>query len=172
MSTTACGLKRSAYVSASHRIRRPSASVFRISIVWPDMLVTMSPGRVARPLGMFSQAGITPTTLTGSFISATARSVPSTEAAPHMSNFISSISAPGLSEMPPVSKVMPLPTSATGAWRADPPWYCSTISLGGCSEPWATDSSEPIFSASICLRSSTCTLSLNSRAILRAVSAR
>ena len=34
--------------------------------------------------------------------------------APHMSNFISSISAAGLSEMPPVSKVMPLPTSASG----------------------------------------------------------
>ena len=32
-----------------------------------------------------------------------------------MSNFISSISAAGLSEMPPVSKVMPLPTSTTGA---------------------------------------------------------
>ena len=28
-----------------------------------------------------------------------------------MSNFISSISAPGLSEMPPESKVIPLPTS-------------------------------------------------------------
>ena len=49
------------------------------------------------------------------FSEATARSVPSTLAAPHMSNFISSISAPGLSEMPPVSKVMPLPTSTTGA---------------------------------------------------------
>ncbi len=55
-----------------------------------------------------------PTTLSGSFISAMACRVPSTLAAPHMSNFISSISAPGLSEMPPVSKVMPLPTSTTG----------------------------------------------------------
>ena len=34
-----------------------------------------------------------------------------------MSNFISSISAAGLSEMPPVSNVMPLPTSTTGASR-------------------------------------------------------
>ena len=40
--------------------------------------------------------------------------VPSTLAAPHMSNFISSISAAGLIEMPPVSNVTPLPTSATG----------------------------------------------------------
>ena len=86
------------------------------------MLVTMSPGLIARPLGMFSQAGMTPTTLILSFISATARSVPSTEAAPHMSNFISSISAAGLMEMPPVSKVMPLPTSATGACRLEAPW--------------------------------------------------
>jgi hypothetical protein len=64
----------------------------------------MSPGRVARPPGMFSVVGMTPTTLTGSFISPTATMVPSTLAAPHMSNFISSISAEGLSEMPPVSK--------------------------------------------------------------------
>ena len=55
-----------------------------------------------------------PTTLSGSLISATAWNVPSTLAAPHMSYFISSISAAGLSEMPPVSKVMPLPTSTTG----------------------------------------------------------
>ena len=74
----------------------------------------MSPGLVACPPGMFSHAGMTPTTLTGAFISASARSVPSTAAAPDMSNFISSISAAGLSEMPPVSKVMPLPTSARG----------------------------------------------------------
>ena len=43
-----------------------------------------------------------------------ARNVPSTDAAPHMSNFIWSMSRPGLSEMPPVSKVMPLPTSTHG----------------------------------------------------------
>ena len=35
---------------------------------------------------------------------------PNTAAAPHMSNFISSMPGGGLSEMPPVSKVMPLPT--------------------------------------------------------------
>jgi hypothetical protein len=46
---------------------------------------------------------------------------PSTLAAPPMSNFISSISAPGLSEMPPVSKVTPLPTSTTGASALAPP---------------------------------------------------
>ena len=36
------------------------------------------------------------------------------------------------------------------AWRA-PPSYCSTIRRGGCSEPWATASSAPIFSACIWL---------------------
>ena len=83
-------------------------------MVWPDIEVTMSPGLLAAPPGMFSVVGIRPTMLSFSFISAAARSVPSTLAAPHMSNFISSISAPGLSEMPPVSKVMPFPTRTTG----------------------------------------------------------
>jgi len=83
----------------------------------------MSPGRVARPLGMFSHVGTTPIRLILSFISATARRVPSTDAAPHMSNFISSMPAAGLIEMPPVSKMMPLPTSATGCWRLDAPLY-------------------------------------------------
>ena len=56
----------------------------------------MSPGLMALPPGMFSVAGTTPTTLSGSFISAIAFIVPSTLAAPHMSYFISSISAAGL----------------------------------------------------------------------------
>ncbi|MCY1529762.1 hypothetical protein D9M68_649270 [compost metagenome] len=90
-------------------------------MVWPDMLVTTSPGLVAMPLGMFSQVGTTATTLSFRPISATAWMVPSTEAAPHMSYFISSMPSPGLSEMPPVSKVMPLPTSTTGACLAPAP---------------------------------------------------
>ena len=84
-------------------------------MVWPDMLLTMSPGLVARPLGMFSHAGTTPTRLIGSSSVATALNVPSTLAAPLMSNFISSIAGGGFSEMPPVSNVTPLPTSAVGA---------------------------------------------------------
>ena len=60
------------------------------------MVRTMSPGRVAVPLGMFSQAGTTPTRLTGSSSSAAACSTPSTVAAPHMSYFISSMAAPRL----------------------------------------------------------------------------
>jgi hypothetical protein len=56
---------------------------------------------------------------------ATARRVPSTLAAPPMSYFISSISAAGLSEMPPLSKVMPLPTSTTGATPLAAPNHCA-----------------------------------------------
>ncbi len=40
---------------------------------------------------------------------------PNTLAAPVMSNFISSMPGGCLSEMPPLSNVTPLPTSATGA---------------------------------------------------------
>ena len=81
----------------------------------------MSPGRAAEPEGMFSAAAMITVRLILSFICATACSVPKTEPAPDMSYFISSMSAAGLSEMPPVSKVMPLPTSTTGAWRAPAP---------------------------------------------------
>ncbi len=131
----------------------------------------MSPGFTAAPEGMFSQAATTPTTLTFSFNSASARIVPMTLAAPHMSNFISSIAAPGLMEMPPESNVMPLPTSTTGAPLAEP-LYFSTINRGGCADPLATDKNEPIFSASSCFVSSTSISSFQSFANLRASSAR
>ena len=117
-------------------------------MVWPLMLVTTSPGLTARPLGMFSQAGIRPTTLTAGLSSASAAKVPSTLAAPPMSNFISSISAAGLIEMPPVSKVTPLPTSTTGATDLCAPWYFSTMKRSGCSEPWDTAMKAPMPKAS------------------------
>ena len=90
-------------------------------MVCPDMLVTMSPGLLALPSGRFSVAGMMPTTLIGSLSWATALNAPSTLAAPLMSYFISSISAAGLREMPPASKVTPLPTSTTG--------FCFLIAL-------------------------------------------
>ena len=61
---------------------------------------------------MFPTAGTTITRFSGSFIFAVARKAPNTLAAPHMSNFISSMPPCTLRLMPPVSKVMPLPTSA------------------------------------------------------------
>ena len=85
------------------------------------MLVTTSPGLMALPSGMFSQAGMSPTTLMAGLNSASARKVPSTLAAPHMSNFISSISAADLMEIPPVSKVIPLPINTCGAVDFDAP---------------------------------------------------
>ena len=75
----------------------------------------MSPGRVAVPLGIFSQVGMTPITFRFRPISAIARITPSTVAAPDMSYFISSMSGAGFNEIPPVSKVMPLPTNIWGA---------------------------------------------------------
>ena len=74
-----------------------------------------SPGLMADPLGRFSVVGIRPTILRGSLSNAQALIVPNTLAAPAMSYFISSIMAGGLSEMPPESKVMPLPINTMGA---------------------------------------------------------
>ena len=61
-STTAFGLYFLAYVKASAKIRRPSASVFTTSIVVPELAVKISPGFIEVPLGKFSVAGMSPTT--------------------------------------------------------------------------------------------------------------
>ena len=90
-------------------------------MVWPERLVTMSPGLLAAPSGRFSEAGTTPMRLIGSSSSQAARMAPRTLAPPHMSYFISSMSAAGLIEMPPASKVRPLPTRTTGLAPVLPP---------------------------------------------------
>ena len=82
----------------------------------------MSPGLTAWPLGMFSVAGTTPMTLAGSPSSAIAPIVSITAADPDMSIFISCMPPEGLIEIPPESKVTPLPTRAVsgpGALVAD-----------------------------------------------------
>ena len=115
---------------SSFKIQYPQAangvSLYKVqySTVIPEQgnKPTLVSGLVAVPLGMFSQVGIRPTRLTLGCSSAMVRKVPSTLAAPPMSYFISSMPAPGLSEMPPVSKVMPLPTSTSGACDAAAPW--------------------------------------------------
>ena len=81
-----------------------------ISIVVPVLARTMSPGLSAWPEGRFSVAPITVTTRTGRPSRAIAPVASSTTAPPDMSNFISLIFAPGLSEMPPESNVTALPT--------------------------------------------------------------
>jgi hypothetical protein len=137
------------------------------------MVRTMSPGRLALPLGMFSAAATMPTTLIGSPSRTTACITPNTEAAPHMSNFISSMPGPGLMLMPPVSKVMPLPTSTLGLRDFAAPVYSMTISLAGCSVPAVTDRKAPMPMERI-WRSSTMRTFMRSfsRPILRASSAR
>ena len=115
-STISCGLKRSwQYHSASARTSRPSASVLSTSIVWPDIERTMSPGRCAVPDGMFSTSPTMPTALTLALRAPSRRISPITTPAPAMSHFMSPMPAAGLIEMPPVSKVTPLPTKASGA---------------------------------------------------------
>ena len=61
---------------------------------------------------MFSAIGAQAVTLTGSPSRAIAVTAAMTAAAPPMSDFIASIAAGGLSDRPPESNVMPLPTSA------------------------------------------------------------
>src|SRR4030088_2169064 len=63
---------RRAYQSASASIKRPSASGFVTSTVRPAAVVITSVGRIALPLSMFSQAGTTPVTESGSPSSAVA----------------------------------------------------------------------------------------------------
>ena len=102
------------YQSTSASTSRPSASVLMISMVWPDIEVTISPGRCALPSGMFSTRPMAPTALTFALRAASACISPTTQAAPPMSPFMSSMLPAGLMEMPPVSKQTPLPTKATG----------------------------------------------------------
>ena len=61
----------------------------------------------------FSAAGTSPTTGTGQPTSASAAMTDITTAPPVMSRFMLTIASPGLIDRPPVSKVMPLPTSTT-----------------------------------------------------------
>ena len=74
--------------------------------------MSTSDGRWAVPDGMFSAIGAHAVTLTSSPSRAIAVIAAMIAAAPPMSDFIHSIAAAGLSDRPPESKVMPLPTSA------------------------------------------------------------
>ena len=72
--------------------------------------VCTSPGFCAVPAGMFSAAQTMAMTGTFGLSSAIARIAPIMAAPPAMSYFIFSMFSAGLIEIPPVSKVMPLPT--------------------------------------------------------------
>ena len=129
-----------------------------ISMVWPDIDVTMSPGRCALPSGMFSTSPMAPTALTLALRAASACIRPTTQAAPAMSPFMSSMPGAGLIEMPPVSKHTPLPMKATGvgASLAAVPAHDHELRLS-CAEPWPTPSSAPMPSFFIAGTSSTST---------------
>ena len=129
---------------ASARTSLPSASVFVISTVLPSALTITSPGRCAAPPGMFSVAATTAITFEAGLRAPITSMAASTAAAPAMSAFIRCMSLASLREIPPVSKVMPLPTSASSegsgspsAGRGAPRWR-RRIRRGGCEEPAAT----------------------------------
>jgi hypothetical protein len=141
--------------------------VFKTSIVWPDIEVTMSPGRCAVPEGMFSTSPAMPTAFTLALREASSRISPMTTAEPAMSHFISPMPAAGLIEMPPVSKVTPLPTKARGLLlSASPaglaPCHSMTTSRDGRALPWPTASSAFIPSSRILGSSRTSTLTPSS----------
>ena len=75
---------------------------------------TTSEGLVAFPDGIFSVNGVKPITLIFNFNLETAYRIPITAAAPPMSPRINPIPAPPLSEIPPVSNVIPFPAKIIG----------------------------------------------------------
>ena len=87
----------------------------------PGGVHTTSPGLIALPDGMFSVVGTMPMTLLFGFSSAIASMAPTTAAPPPMSDFIISMFWAGLIEMPPLSNVIPLPTSASMGPLLRPP---------------------------------------------------
>ena len=110
---TASGFSSAASESPSARMRRPSASVLRTSTVLPLRILRTSPGLMARPPGMFSVVGTKAMTFVRTPAARRTDIAPMTAAAPDMSVFIVSMPSAVLSDSPPESKVMPLPTRAT-----------------------------------------------------------
>src|SRR3954447_12008717 len=84
---------------------------------------------------MFSAIGTVAVTVTGSSSRAASTVVATTAGAPAMSEVMWSMCGAGLIEMPPVSNVTPLPTSATDARGAGPPDQRSRSSRGLRDDP-------------------------------------
>ncbi|GAV37006.1 hypothetical protein ROTAS13_04696 [Roseomonas sp. TAS13] len=148
-----------AYHMMSASTRRPSASVLITSTVWPEAVVTTSPGRCAVPEGMFSTSPTMPIASTLALRPASVAMRPATVPAPAMSHFMSSMPPAGLMEMPPVSKVTPLPTKQSGfaGFFAPVPFQRRITARGSRAEPWATPSSAPKPSLRMSLGPSTST---------------
>ena len=110
----------------------------------PPYWVSTSPGRCAVDDGMFSAIGTVAMTSIGSCCLAASTTVAITAAAPPMSEVMWCMLAAGLIEMPPVSNVMPLPTSATFlAFLSSPPRCVSRTRRGGRDEPLPTPTMPP-----------------------------
>ena len=119
---------------------------------------------------MFSAQASQPTTVTSSPSAATACTAPTTAAAPPMSDFIHSMDFGGLSERPPESKVMPLPTRWTVVFALRV--VCSRrTSRGGRDEPSPTPRMPPYPPASSAASSSTSTFTPCGSTAARAASA-
>ena len=106
------GWSSPARARASASTSRPSASELPFSTVFPPYWVSTSEGRYALPDGMFSASAAYAVILIFRPDSAIAWVAASTAAAPDMSHFIVYMPSAGLRLSPPVSNVMPLPTSA------------------------------------------------------------
>ena len=117
---------------------------------------------------MFSAIGTVAVTATGSSSVAASTVVAITAAAPPMSDVMWSMFAAGLIEMPPVSNVMPLPTSATFARGDGPPAQRSRTSRGLRDEPCPTPSTPPNPPSASAASSSTSTSSPAASASSRA----
>ncbi len=111
-SMMASGLASAATDRASASTRRPSASVLSTSTVLPLCARNTSPGRCASGPGMLSVSGTKAVTRWRTFSAGRAHMAASTEAPPPLSIFIVIMPSPVLSDRPPESNVMPLPTSA------------------------------------------------------------
>ncbi len=114
---------------------------------------------------------MSPTTLTAGRSRPITSKRPRTAAAPDMSYFISSILSAGFSEMPPASKLTPLPTKQQGGSRSAPR-YCNTMNRGSSLDPCATAMSAAIPSFSMAAGPMTRTRWPCSLPSLRATSAR
>ncbi len=82
---------------------------------------------------------------------------PITAAAPPISIFMSDMPGPGFSEMPPLSKVIPFPTSTIGFSPFSPPFHSMMIKRGSMALPWFTASRPPIPTSVIFFLSNTVT---------------
>ena len=141
-SSTQSGSSSMARARASAMTRRPSASVLVTSTVVPSRIVTISLGRWASAVGMFSARASQASTRTPSSRRAAASTAPRTVAAPAMSDFISGMEAEGLRDRPPESKVIPLPISAMRCAGFSGTQETRTRK-GGCTEPWPTPTMPP-----------------------------